>query len=239
MDAEELVCERDGVATRLRCAECAAGICPACLVRTPVGHKCPSCAGERAGARRRSPLPLLVAGVAVAALLVGVLLTRPSTDSTAPDPVALQTDDAEVTQTRQAMIGEEARDGQLTFVVEEFTCQPERIAGWAVSRSPGGKLCLLRMNVRNISGSPAVLLGRFQYLVDGQSRTYGPDEGLSRGLPENANRSLDELNVNPDVTVPVGLLFDIPSTVDPVEAQFKGTGRSRFGINVRLERRAA
>ena len=239
MGTDELVCERDGAATRLRCAECSSGICPACLVRTPVGHKCPSCAGERAGARRRSPVPLLVAGVAVVALLVGVLLTRPSTDTTAPDPVALQTDEAEVAQTRQAMIGEEARDGQLTFVVEDFTCQRERIPGGPLSRSPEGKLCLLRVNVRNVSGSPALLLGRFQYLVDGQSRTYGADGDLSRGLPENANRSLDELNVNPDVTVPVGLLFDIPSTVDPVEAQFKGTGRSRFGINVRLERRAA
>lgn len=39
-----LTCGRDGAATRLRCAECQAPICPACFVRTPVGLRCPDCA---------------------------------------------------------------------------------------------------------------------------------------------------------------------------------------------------
>lgn len=93
------------------------------------------------------------------------------------------------------------------------------------------------LTVRNFSDSPAVFLGRFQYLIDGALRSYGADEALSRDRPENASRSLSELTINPDIVVPMVLLFDVPDSVDPVEAQFKGTGRSRFGVNVRLQRR--
>jgi len=37
------------------------------------------------------------------------------------------------------------------------------------------------------------------------------------------------MTVNPDVVVPLVLLYDVPDTVEPVEAQFKGTGRSGSG----------
>ena len=82
------------------------------------------------------------------------------------------------------------------------------------------------------------MLGRFQYLVDGQRRTYGADEALTRAVPENANRGLSELNINPEVVVPWVFVYDLPDNVEPAEAQFRGTGRSRFGISVRLQRRA-
>ena len=236
MDSEQLVCQRDGVPTRLRCAKCEVGLCPACMVRTPVGHKCPSCAGQTPEHRSRSPRLLILAGAAVAALLAGVILLRPTSEN-ATDPVGLQTAGTDAPPTRQAMIGEEAHDGQLAFVVEDFGCGPDMSAE-AAARSAQGKLCLLRITVKNTSTSPALFLGRFQYLLDGQSRTYGPDEGLSRAVPENANRSLSELNINPGSTVPMVLLFDVPETLEPVEAQFKGTGRSRFGVNVRLQRSA-
>ena len=238
MDSQQLVCERDGVSTRLRCAECESGICPACAIRTPVGYKCRSCVGESTRQRRRHPAVLLGAGAVVIALLVGVNLLRQPAQTT-HDPLANQTSAAGTAATRQAMIGEEARDGQLAFVVEDFSCGPERIPAGVAARSAQGKLCLLRLTVTNISGSPAMFLGRFQYLLDGQSRSYGADEGLTRAVPENANRSLSELNINPSTTVPMALLYDVPETLEPVEAQFKGTGRSRFGVNVRLERRPA
>lgn len=69
------VCGRDGVATLLRCANCGVPICPACLVRTEVGLRCPSCGAARPGAplptvRRRVPA-VVAAGVLV--LLAGVL----------------------------------------------------------------------------------------------------------------------------------------------------------------------
>ena len=228
MDPGRLVCELDGVPTRLRCAECETPICPACQVRTAVGFKCRDCAGVALAARSRRPTPLLLGGVVILLLAVAVVLLRPGSRTTV-DPVGTPAVADSAPPTAQAMIGEEARDGQLAFVVDDFGCGTKAEPGAA------GKLCTLRLTVRNISGSPALLLGRFQYLVDGARRTYGADDALSR--PQNGNRSLSEMTVNPDVVVPLVLLYDLPDTVEPVEAQFKGTGRSRFGVNVRLERR--
>jgi hypothetical protein len=236
VNTPELVCARDRVPTRLRCAKCEAGICPACLVRTPIGYRCPTCAGAGRERRGRRPIGLAVAGAAVLAVLLAVVLLRPAPGPHA-DPVAVVTPGTAAPSAGQAMIGEEAVDGQLVFLVQDFSCDPAQLPVDAALRSGRSKLCFLRVSVRNTSGSPALFLGRFQYLLDGQARTYGPDEALSRAVPENANRSLTEVNVNPDVTVPMVLLFDIPDTVEPVEAQFKGTGRSRIGINVRLQRR--
>ena len=237
VDSEQLVCQRDGAPTRLRCAGCEAGICPACLVRTPVGCKCPGCAGARAGTGRRSRAGhLLLGGAAVLALLGAVALLRTSDEATSTRAV-VETSVAGAPATRQAMIGEEARDGQLVFIVEEFACAAKE-ASPAGGTATGGKLCSLRFTVKNASTSPAMLLGRFQYLVDPQSKTYGADDALTRAVLENGNRSLSELNINPEVVVPLLYVFDLPDTVDPIEAQFRGTGRSRFGISVRLQRRA-
>lgn len=214
--AEAEVCERDGVATRLRCARCEVRICPACLVRTPVGHKCPACAGPPVAARRRGRAGLLMAtGVAVAGLLAAALVARSPDDPPAElpaDPVAAET----ARPSAQAMIGEEVRDGQLAFVVEELDCAP--------------MLCTLRFTVRNDSRSPALLLGRFQYLVDGQARRHGPHEALT-------GRSLGEINVNPGVVLPLAFVYELPESAEPVEARFRGTGSSRFGISVLLRRR--
>ena len=233
MNGEQLVCERDGVATKLRCALCQAGICPACLVRSPVGHRCRRCAGGREPAAARSRVGLVVAvaaGLALAGLVAAVAVLRPTGDPR-PDAVAVDESTPPGPATAQPVIGDEARDGQLVFVVDDMTCTARDDRG-------AGKLCTLRFRARNVSTGPAILLGRFQYLVDGQSRTYGRDEALTRSLPDNANRSLSELTVNPDVTIPLTFVYEVPESVEPTEARFRGTGRSRFGISVRLQRRA-
>ena len=56
------------VETRLRCSRCGKPICPRCAVRTPVGMRCPDCAGTRATivADRAGTLTAAVAGLAVA-----------------------------------------------------------------------------------------------------------------------------------------------------------------------------
>jgi hypothetical protein len=181
--------------------------------------------------------------VAVGGLLVlaaGVVLARPGSSNrppaAAPSTAAGATADAG-TPTREPMMGEEARDGQLAFVVGDFSCAapPPPDAG---APAAADKLCRLSFTVRNVGGSPAMFLGQFQYLVDAQARTYGADADLTRAVPENGNRSIAELNVNPGVSVPLVLVFDVPTSTDPTEAQFKGNGRSRFGINVRLAHRA-
>jgi hypothetical protein len=225
------VCLTDGAATRLRCAQCDAGICPACLVRTPIGFKCSVCAGGSVASPRRTRMGLrLIAGAGLVAALAYLGVVRLSNESTraavpVPPPMAAPG------PTSQAMIGEEAQDGQLVFVVDAFSCNAKASGGAT------GKLCTLRFNVRNDSDSPARFLGRFQYLVDEQARTFGAEDELTRAASENSSRSLSELNINPGVGVALVFVFDVPETVEPTEAQFRGTGRSRLGVNVRLERR--
>jgi hypothetical protein len=59
--------------TRLRCSRCGKPICPRCGVRTPVGMRCPDCAGTRptVAVNPAGTLRAAAAGLAVAAV-VGV-----------------------------------------------------------------------------------------------------------------------------------------------------------------------
>ena len=56
------------VETRLRCSRCGRPICPRCGVRTPVGMRCPDCAGTRSSvtANPARTLTAAAAGLAVA-----------------------------------------------------------------------------------------------------------------------------------------------------------------------------
>ena len=59
------------VETRLRCSRCGKPICPRCAVRTPVGMRCPDCAGKRATvvANPAGTLKAAHAGLAVATIV--------------------------------------------------------------------------------------------------------------------------------------------------------------------------
>jgi hypothetical protein len=59
------------VETRLRCSRCGKPICPRCAVRTPVGLRCPDCAGTRASiaANPAGTAKAAAAGFAVATLV--------------------------------------------------------------------------------------------------------------------------------------------------------------------------
>ncbi len=60
------------VMTGLRCSRCGKPICPACAVRTPVGLRCPDCAGVRGLPTYRTPASNL-ARAAGAGLLVAIV----------------------------------------------------------------------------------------------------------------------------------------------------------------------
>jgi hypothetical protein len=64
------------VMTRLRCSRCGKPICPRCGVRTPVGLRCPDCAGVRGLPTYRTTSDALAKSAAVGigvAILVGVI----------------------------------------------------------------------------------------------------------------------------------------------------------------------
>ena len=62
--------------TRLRCSRCGTPICPQCAVRTPVGLRCPECAGVRGLPTYATPGTSLVkaAGIGLVCAVVFALL---------------------------------------------------------------------------------------------------------------------------------------------------------------------
>lgn len=61
--------------TGLRCNRCGKPICPKCAVRTPVGLRCPDCAGVRGLPTYRTPADSLVKAIGVGlAVAVGVAI---------------------------------------------------------------------------------------------------------------------------------------------------------------------
>ncbi len=70
---ERTMCARHhNVETHLRCGKCGTPICPKCLVHTPVGARCPTCAAPPRSARRGAG-PLRVALAALVGLGVGMV----------------------------------------------------------------------------------------------------------------------------------------------------------------------
>ncbi len=61
------VCDRHGNETRVTCPDCGTPICPRCMVDTPVGVKCPSCAAPAPEllARQRA-ITMRALGIAIA-----------------------------------------------------------------------------------------------------------------------------------------------------------------------------
>ncbi len=66
------------VMTGLRCSRCGKPICPQCAVRTPVGLRCPDCAGVRGLPTYRTPASSLAkaAGAGLAVAVVTAVLWR-------------------------------------------------------------------------------------------------------------------------------------------------------------------
>lgn len=66
------------VMTGLRCNRCGKPICPQCAVRTPVGMRCPDCAGVRGLPTYRTPANSLLkaAGAGLAVALVTAVVWR-------------------------------------------------------------------------------------------------------------------------------------------------------------------
>ena len=76
-DIEEKRCTyHPDVLTRLRCSKCGTPICPRCAVETPVGFRCPDCAGVRGLPTYQTTANAMIKSVGigiVVAVFVGVI----------------------------------------------------------------------------------------------------------------------------------------------------------------------
>ncbi len=234
----ELTCERDGAPTRLTCCQCGTPICPQCLARTPVGLKCRVCAGAdapRAATPPRWVVPVVVGAVLLAVVALPQLLSGDETQPSETEVVGPGPPNA-AGPAMFAWLGEEARDGNLSFRVTTSECGATRIEG-SVLRLAQGKFCLLSLTVRNEGRDPTPLVGGLQSLVDGQDRRYSPDPDATAVHPTNTGRDLMSLVVNPGNQVHGVLVFDLPPDVEPVATELRASPQGR-GAVVRLRPRS-
>lgn len=61
------------VRTRLRCSKCGTPICPRCSVSTPVGFRCPDCAGVRQLPTYQTPAATLIKATVIGGLIAGAV----------------------------------------------------------------------------------------------------------------------------------------------------------------------
>lgn len=239
----DLTCERDKAATRLTCVQCAVPICPQCLVRTPVGLKCPRCGAQRsksgAGLQRR---PMWAVPVVIVAVLLAVLglpklfSSKTSTEgpgtanplaSTIPQPVGVAGPEL---RARYARIGQEARDGDLAFTVASVDCGATKVTGGASTLTAQGHFCFLKVAIKNYGRGPAMVYGPSQALFDEQSRRFQADPNATAVDPDNAGQDFTRgVVVNPGNELSAVLVFDVPADVTPVVASFQASpGRGAY-----------
>jgi hypothetical protein len=73
-DRGDVACSyHPSITTRLRCSRCGKPICPRCGVRTPVGLRCPDCAGVRGLPTYRTNSTTLVKAAGVGMVVAGVV----------------------------------------------------------------------------------------------------------------------------------------------------------------------
>ena len=231
----ELTCERDRAATRLTCVQCAVPICPQCLVRTPVGLKCPHCGAQRTSTselRRKQAtwaVPAVIAFVLLAVFglprLFSSKTTSENSGSTANPlaqtiPTAPSVAGPEL-RARYVRIGQEARDGDLAFTISSMDCGATQVTGGPSVRTAQGHFCFVKLDIKNFGRGPATFLGQSQTVLDEQSRRFQPDPTATAAYPDNAGRDLTRAVVNPGNELSGVLVFDVPADVTPVVASLR------------------
>jgi len=236
----ERICERDGVGTQLTCAGCGAPICPRCLVRTPVGLKCPDCTGA-ASPRARTRVPVAaVAAVVLVPLLAWLAFGAFRSDSKSGKSVTADATGTDVNSTAgEGRPGQEMRSGPFGFTVTQVECVGQQVGTPPSTRVAQGRFCLLYLTLRNTGDRPELFSGTSQFVVDSSAKRYNPGVMESGPLPPPlvlgaGVREITSVRVNPGGEVRGVLIFDMPSTAKPAEFEFHSAPRT-IGVQVRLD----
>lgn len=223
-----LRCPLDGDGTRLTCVQCGTPICPSCLMRTPVGLKCPTCVSPPAPPRRRRR-PLVAVAVLVAGLAVPAALALADGPNDGPEEIVVGSAVPSGGPTT-AVIGQERTVGSFAVTVTGVDCTAGQLGTAPVIRTPHGRFCVASVSVRNDGLQPRVFPAPFQRMTDGVRR-FAPDMVMTRSRPAlvlaTGARELTPVPLNPGVTVEGVLVFDLPPDVEPTALELRGGSRDR------------
>ena len=224
---EVMRCPLDGDGTRLTCVQCGTPICPSCLMRTPVGLKCPTCVSPPAPARRRRR-PLLALAVLPAAIGVAAALALGGGPNDGPEEIAESAVSSGGPTT--AAMGQETTVGAFTVTVTGVECTGEPLGTAPVIRAPEGRFCVASVSVRNDGLQPRSFPVPFQRMTDG-TRRFGPERVMTRTRPAlvlaSGSRELTPVPVNPGLTVEGVLVFDLPQDVETTALELRAGPRDR------------
>lgn len=236
----ELTCQRDGVATQLTCAGCAAPICPSCLVRTPVGLKCRDCTGAATRASRRSVPVLLLAVVALVVLPVLVWLALGVKGSGSGGGASDAARNLDIVNAgAQSHLGEELQGGPFRFKVTQAECVGREVGAPPETRVAQGRFCLVYLTLRNVGDRPEVYSASLQLVSDSSAKRYFPGV-MEPGPPlpplvtGSGAKEIVNVRLNPGAETQGVLIFDMPVAAKPAEFEFHHRPRA-IGVKVRLD----
>lgn len=215
--AVEEKCERHGVATLLRCAQCEKAVCPKCVVWTVVGQKCADCVGRKPLTAKDKARRLLLPGLILLGLLAVVVGVRYLTSGSFQRGTVVA-GPSTFDRTRTFDMGQAAADGDVDFVVNGFRCGDKTIGSGPGARTAVGRFCFLELSMRNSGGQPVLFSPGGQFLKDEDDRTYGADPRAMAQVPGNGGFTTVQ-QLNPGIEIQGVLVYDVPPDVAPQFAE--------------------
>lgn len=210
-------CERDGVATLLRCAQCEKPVCPRCVVWTVVGQKCADCVGRKPLTAKDKARRLVLPGLILLGVLAVVVGVRYLTSGSFQRGTVVAGPSL-VDRIPTFDMGQSAADGDVDFVVNTFRCGDKEVGSGPGARTAVGRFCFLDLTMRNSGGQPVLFSPGGQFLKDDAGRTYGADPRATAQVAENSGFSMTQ-QLNPGIEIQGVLVYDVPPTVSPEFAE--------------------
>ena len=130
-----------------------------------------------------------------------------------------------------AGIGDEALDGDFTFVVSAVEDGPASIGPEGFAVTPQGKFVLVSLTVTNHGDGPGLFFGDDQYLIDTEGRKASADSEAAIYLDE-AQTFIEE--INPGNTLTGVVVFDIAADAIPASLELHDSAFSG-GVTVTLQ----
>ena len=127
-------------------------------------------------------------------------------------------------------IGEEARDGDFTFVVTAVEDGPAIIGDADAGIEAQGRFVFVTVTVTNHGDAPGSIHGENQYLIDAQGRRASADSEATVHVDQARTLAAE---INPSDSVTGILVFDIPVDAAPAGVELHDSASSD-GVTVAL-----